>query len=249
MGTELKYLLEGVPSTLFVAIGSWLLCLSLGLLLAALTQLRARVVRWPASFVTIVVRGCPELVVLFVLFFGLQRYLSLSPRVAAVLAFGVVGAPFACEVYRAALKTVNVGQRDAGLSVGLNRVQLAFRVIFPQAVLFAIPPLFNLLVGMLNVSAVAGAIGVDDIFNHEQTLLNESTDTNVYFRATLLVCGIYVALVLPLRWVSALIERRIAGLMAPVAAIRGSSEARRSSLWSRPISWASPPTDPTSRPR
>jgi His/Glu/Gln/Arg/opine family amino acid ABC transporter permease subunit len=240
MSQELRYLLQGLPTTLLVAMGSWLLCLALGLVLAGLMQSRIRPVRWVTTLITVSARGCPELVVLFLLFFALQEYVSLSPVTAAIIAFGVVGAPFAAEVCRGALKTVNSAQRDAGLSLALNRRQLFVAVVLPQAVLFAIPPLFNLLVGMLNVSAVAGAIGVDDIFNHEQTLLTESTDSSLYIRATLLTCLIYVVMILPLRGLSALLERRVASLMAPVAAL--GMEGRR-----RPLSFLGRAGSPTVR--
>lgn len=205
----MKQLLQGVPVTLLLAVLAWILCALLAVPITASVRSRFRVLRVVGDLITMFVRGVPELVGLFVVFFGLQQYISLSPFVAAVIAFGIVEAPFASEIYRASLTTVQRGQRDAAESIGLSRLQGLRHVVLPQAVRFAIPPMINLFIGMLNLSSVAAAIGVNDVIQRANFLMSASIGGSTFLETTAGICIIYIVLVAPVSYVSRIVERRL----------------------------------------
>jgi His/Glu/Gln/Arg/opine family amino acid ABC transporter permease subunit len=205
----MKQLLQGVPVTLLLAVLAWILCALLAVPITASVRSRFRVLRVVGDLITMFVRGVPELVGLFVVFFGLQQYISLSPFVAAVIASGIVQAPFASEIYRASLTTVQRGQRDAAESIGLSRLQGLRHVVLPQAVRFAIPPMINLFIGMLNLSSVAAAIGVNDVIQRANFLMSASIGGSTFLETTAGICIIYIVLVAPVSYVSRIVERRL----------------------------------------
>ncbi|HLH64771.1 MAG TPA: amino acid ABC transporter permease [Solirubrobacteraceae bacterium] len=209
MAYVMRQILVGVPVTLLLAVLAWILCGLLALPITGLVRSRLLPLRVLGDLITMFVRGVPELVALFVVFFGLQQYVSLSPLDAAIIAFGIVEAPFASEIYRASLTTVQRGQRDAADSIGLNRLQGFVHVVLPQAVRFAIPPMINLFIGMLNLSSVAAAIGVNDVIQRANFLMSASTGGLRFLATTGGICIIYLVMVAPVSYVSRLIERRM----------------------------------------
>lgn len=209
MAYVMEQILVGVPVTLLLAVLAWILSGLLAVPITASVRSRYQIVRGIGDLITMFVRGVPELVALFVVFFGLQEYVTLSPFVAATIAFGVVEAPFASEIYRASLTTVQRGQRDAADSIGLSRLQGLRHVVLPQAVRFAIPPMINLFIGMLNLSSVAAAIGVNDVIQRANFLMSASTGGLRFLATTGGICIIYIVMVAPVSYASRFVERRL----------------------------------------
>lgn len=206
----LVHVARGIPVTLAIAAASWLLMAGLGGVIAAGYHSRLSLVRGIADFASMFLRGVPEIVALFVVFFGLRQVFEFTPFEAAVLAFGFVGSPFAAEVYRGALRTVGPKQWEAGKSLGMGQASIFLFIILPQAVRFAVPPMLNLLIGMLNVTAVAAAIGVPAVIQKADIVLRSGTVGNTFFYATASVCIIYFCIVFPLQRFSQFIERKLA---------------------------------------
>lgn len=209
MDTMLQELSKGIPLTLWVALGAWMLSCLFGLVFNGIARSRMKSVRAVGDFLIILVRGMPQLVALFVIYFGLVQYVQLSPVTASILTFGVVGAPFASEIFRGALTTVEHGQRDAAESIGLSRWKTLIYVVVPQAARFSVAPLINLFIGMLNLSSVAAAIGVSDVIARAQFILGSSSSGSTFIEVTVGVCVIYLGLVLPVSAVSRVLERHL----------------------------------------
>ncbi|HEX5193799.1 MAG TPA: ABC transporter permease subunit [Solirubrobacteraceae bacterium] len=221
MGTIFNFLLKGIPLTFLVAIGAWALSALVAVPVVAASRSRFRVLRAVADAFTMSMRGVPELVALFVVYFGLQGTIPMSPVTAAILTFGVVESPFVSEIYRAALTTVRAGQRDAAESIGLDRMRVFTDVIVPQAVRFAIPPMLNMLIGMLNLSSVASAIDVHDIIFRGQLIFNSSSTGSTFLNAAVGICLVYLVMVIPLSIICGIaewalrVERRPFRIRAP----------------------------------
>ena len=84
-------------------------------------------------------------------------------RKAGVLALGLNYGAYESEVFRAALSSVGKGQREAAMAIGMTQGQMMRRVVLPQALRFAIPPMGNDYISMLKDSALVAATG----FVHE----------------------------------------------------------------------------------
>lgn len=123
----------------------------------ALTQL-CRLYIW-------VFRGTPLLVQLFVVFYGLPKVgVTIAPFPAAVIVFSLNEGAYCAETVRAALEAVPSGQLEAGYCAGLSYLQTMRRIVLPQAMRTAFPPLSNSLIAMVKDTSLAANITVVEMF-------------------------------------------------------------------------------------
>ena len=116
-------------------------------------------------------RGTPLLVQLFVVFYGLPDVgILLDPFPAAVLVFAVNEGAYCAETMRAALESVPVGQIEAGYCVGMRYMQIMRRIVLPQALRTAFPPLSNSLIAMVKDTSLASNITVMEMFMATQRI-------------------------------------------------------------------------------
>jgi len=146
MNETLADLLRGGVVTLQIASGAWLVGAVLGLVLAVLQDLGLAPVKVLHSSLTISLRSVPQLVILYLLYFGLGAVgIQINSILAAILALGIADAAFTAEYHRAGFMTVPWSQREAGFSLGLSPMGVLMRVVVPQTVPFVVPPLLNCL--------------------------------------------------------------------------------------------------------
>src|SRR6266545_2585996 len=135
------YLLPGAVVTLEISVGAWVVSAGLGLILAVLRDTGQPSITIPATASVEIVRAIPQLVVLYIVFFGLSALgINLDSLTAAIVGLGIADAVFTAEYYRAGFLTVAQTQRDAGLSIGLKPLQVARYIVIPQTVPFVVPP-------------------------------------------------------------------------------------------------------------
>ena len=125
------------------------------------------------------VRGTPEIVLLFIVYYGLPLLAAdifrldingWSPFVFAVIALGVNQAAFCAEMFRGALESVPVGQYEAAYSSGLNEVQTFLHIVLPQAIRVMLPNFSLVFVGLFQTTVLASAIGVMDVMGRAGAL-------------------------------------------------------------------------------
>jgi polar amino acid transport system permease protein len=202
----IRYILEGAPTTLEIAIGAWVLGSALGLALAAAQQPGGPIGISAASVIT-VLRCIPPLVLLYVVFFGLgQIGFSLPPVPSAVVALGLVEASFTAEYFRAGFITVQPGQFDASHSLGFGKIATLRRVVVPQAVIFAVPPLLNSFVGLLKIATLASAVGAPEILYRGQLVYEQSGHIVAVVVAIILL---YLVFTIPLTQLIGRLELRL----------------------------------------
>jgi His/Glu/Gln/Arg/opine family amino acid ABC transporter permease subunit len=207
VGALLAELLKGGVVTLQIACGAWVVGSGLGLILALLYDLGGPAVRTAQTSLLIALRSVPQLVILYLLFFGLGAIgIQINSILAAILALGIADAAFAAEYYRAGFMTVPWAQREAGFSLGLSRAGVMVRVVIPQTVAFVVPPLLNSFVGLLKTATLAAAVGAPEVLYRGQ---NAMSRTGQIFLVMALVIGLYVIATMPLTRVVAVLERRI----------------------------------------
>ena len=125
-----------------------------------------------ARFYIWVIRGTPVLVQLFVVFYGLPGVgILIEPFPAAVLVFSINEGAYCAETIRAALESVPKGQMEAGQCVGMSYLQIIRRIILPQALRTAFPPLASTLIAMVKDTSLAANITVTEMFMTTQRAL------------------------------------------------------------------------------
>jgi polar amino acid transport system permease protein len=157
-------LVQGIGTTVAITLCSFAVGAVLGLPLALARRSKVAFVRWPAGALVEVLRSIPPLVWLFIAYYSVGvDILPLSVFQSAVLGLGLIAAAYMCEIYRAGLAAVPVGQWEAAQALAMPTVATYVRVAAPQAAVLVIPPAATFLIALLKDSAVASVIGATDI--------------------------------------------------------------------------------------
>jgi len=141
-------------------------------LVVALARLSPNVVaRSIARFFISVIRGTPLLVQLFIIFYALPSLgLVIDPFPSAIIAFSLNVAGYAAEAIRAAILSVPRGQWEAAETIGLTRSATLRRVILPQALRVAVPPLSNTFISLVKDTSLASSIMVVELLRQAQQI-------------------------------------------------------------------------------
>lgn len=181
--------------------------LPFGLLLGFLLALARRSSVWllnaAASVFATVFRGLPELLTLFLVYYGgqilLQRFVSLfsdayvevSAFVAGMIALGVVFASFASEVFLSAFRGIDAGQYEGAKALGLSRITTMRLVILPQLVRLALPGLSNLWLILLKETSLVSIIALPDLMRRTNVAVGVTKEPFLFYS---IACGLYLAL-------------------------------------------------------
>jgi polar amino acid transport system permease protein len=212
-----KMLIEGVRMTLIIALGSWLLAMTLGLVLLVVRLTPSRVAERMVTGYISYHQNVPTLVQLMLWYFGIS---SLMPEavqgwlgehngeaVFAVIGLGLCQAAYFSEDLRSGLRSIAPGQAEAARALGHGYVSAMRHVLMPQAVRNALPALVNHSVSLFKNSSLAMAIGVAELTHAVKEVESLSFRT---FEAYLLATVMYLALSLVIMFAGAWLSRRAA---------------------------------------
>lgn len=162
---NLGFLLSGLSATIALSLAAMLLSVLLGLAVALLGMARWRPLRWAGRVWVELFRAVPILVMILWVFYGLPVVLDIRLDVfaAAALAIAVCDSAFEAEIFRAGIQSVERGQREAAMALGLSPWQRLRFVILPQAVRRVLPPLANQFIYVVKMSSLASVIGYQEI--------------------------------------------------------------------------------------
>ncbi len=167
-----KILIPGLTVTIPLTVIAFSLAMVIAVITALVQFANVKVLRQLARFYIWIFRGTPLLVQLFVVFFGLSRVgILLEPFPAAVIVFALNEGAYCAETVRAALESVPKGQLEAGLCTGMSYLQTIFRIVLPQAMRTAFPPLSNSLISMVKDTSLAANITVTEMFMVTQRIV------------------------------------------------------------------------------
>ncbi len=167
-----KILLPGLTMTIPLTVISFSIAMVIATVVALIQFANVKVLKPLARFYIWVIRGTPLLVQLFVVFYGLPRVgILIDPFPAAVIVFSINEGAYSAEIIRAALEAVPSGQLEAGYCVGMSYLQTIRRIILPQALRTAFPPLSNSLIAMVKDTSLAANITVTEMFMVTQRIV------------------------------------------------------------------------------
>jgi His/Glu/Gln/Arg/opine family amino acid ABC transporter permease subunit len=176
-----------VVGSLFGVIGCWL-------------QLRQnRLLRGAGYLYAALIRGIPDLLVVFAVYFGgsltlaklTGRYVEIDAFAAGVFALSLSFGAYAAEIARGALLSVNAGQREAAWTLGLSKTQALWTVILPQAARTALAPFGNQSIVLLKQTSIVSIVGCDELM---RKAAEASGATRQPFTMYLAVALIYLVL-------------------------------------------------------
>ncbi|MFC6324169.1 amino acid ABC transporter permease [Companilactobacillus baiquanensis] len=192
----------------------------LGLILAVLTALikfiepsENKAIRYPylvlrgiANFYVWLFRSTPLLVQLFIIFFGLPSIgVQLPAFTAAVIGFSLNTGAYASETIRSALLSVPQDQWDAAYTLNFSTRQTLMKIVLPQAVRIALPPLSNSFIGLVKDTSLASSITILEMFQVSQQITAKNYQPLLMYT---LAAALYAIICTLLSWLQHYLERR-----------------------------------------
>ena len=207
MSETLLLLLQGLPVTIALTAGAFLLGAVLAIPLTAMRVARNPLPRLLAAFLIQFVRAVPPLLWLFLIFFGIgMTFVPVDPFPAALIGLTLIAAANLAEIYRGALSSIPKGQWEATAALGMGRASTLAEIIMPQVFRVALPSAATYLIGLMKETAIASTIGVSEMVargNQVTQLTSRGLET---FAAVGLL---FIALSLPLAWASRRLDRAL----------------------------------------
>lgn len=206
---NLAFVASGAGVTIGISLLSILLAMTLALMAAL-----GRLSNFPpiyalSTFYVSLIRGTPLYLQIFFFFLALPQLGIILPGLwAGVLALGLNYGAYESEVFRAALSSVGKGQREAAMAIGMTQSQMMRRVVLPQALRFALPPMGNDYISMLKDSALVAATGFVHELMWRATKVGRATFHNL--EALIMAAVFYWMMTLVFSSIQARIEARLA---------------------------------------
>ncbi|MDR3514699.1 MAG: ABC transporter permease subunit [Azospirillaceae bacterium] len=172
---------EGALTTVTIAASGFVLGAIFGSALALMRLGGNAVARRLADIYTTTLRGIPDLLVIYLLyfggsgalgliggFFGATGFIGIPTFATGALALGVVSAAYQAEVFRGAFKAIARGELEAGRACGMSGPAMFRRIVAPQALRFALPGLGNVWQLILKETALISVVGLVELMRAAQ---------------------------------------------------------------------------------
>lgn len=212
-GINFVRLLEGLLVSLKIALISMLFSIVLGLFVGMLMTGKSKVIRFFCRVYLEVVRIMPQLVLLFLVYFGAAKHfgIDISGETAAVLVFTFWGTAEMGDLVRSALISIPKHQYESGYSLGFSKIQLYLHIILPQTFRRLLPSAVSLLTRMVKTTSLVVLIGVVEVVKVGKQIIDASRFENP--KAAIWVYGaiflLYFVVCYPISKLSTALEKKL----------------------------------------
>lgn len=203
----LPILLMGAGVTIEITAFSVAIGFFIGLFVGIARISQFKILRIMAAVYADCIRGTPLLVQIFLIYFALPMAIGqrVEPFIAAVAACGINSGAYVSEIFRAGIQAIDVGQTEAGRSLGLTWWQTMRFIILPQAFKNILPPLGNEFIAMLKDSSLVSVIGFEELTRRGQLIIAQTYGS---FEIWMTVAVLYLIMTMAISRIVAFLEKR-----------------------------------------
>lgn len=158
-----QWFVSGLGYTLLISLFSVLLGLVIGILMALMRLSKSKILRAVSGIYIDIIRGTPTMVQLLIIYFVIFANVHIDKWVVGFIAFGINSGAYIAEIVRGGILSVNIGQTEAGRSLGMTHKQTMASIVMPQAIKNILPALGNEFVVLIKETAVIGMIANIDL--------------------------------------------------------------------------------------
>ena len=204
------YIVKGLGNTIVITIFAVMLGIVLGFLIAIVRTSHDRngglaILNGICKAYLTIIRGTPVMIQLLIIYYVVLASVT-NKILVAVIAFGLNSAAYVAEIVRSGIMSVDIGQFEAGRSLGLNYRQTMKLVIIPQAVKNILPALLNEFISLLKETSISGYIGMMDLTKGGDIIRSNTYEA---FIPLIAVALIYLVIVMLLSHGVSKLERRL----------------------------------------
>lgn len=206
-----KYIFEGLFNTLLIAFFAVIIGIVIGILIALVRHnyevnkkfgVLNKIVTWYVN----IIRGTPVLLQLMIIYYVIFKSVDISIIIVGVIAFGLNSGAYVSEIIRSGINSIDKGQMEAGLSLGLSYNKTMFYIIMPQAIKNIMPALGNEFITLIKETSTGAYIGIMELTKASDIIASRTYD---YFFPLLIIAIIYLLLTLGLTKLVNVLERRL----------------------------------------
>lgn len=206
-----KYLWDGLGVTIKVTFFAVLIGVVLGFAIAIIRSThdktgKLKILNFFSKIYLTVIRGTPVVVQLLIIYFVIFAAININKVLVAIIAFGINSGAYVAEIVRSGIMSVEVGQMEAGRSIGFNYVQTMWYIILPQAFKNVLPALANEFIVLLKETSVSGYIALQDLTKGGDIIRGRTYDALMPLIAVALI---YLIIVVVLSKGVEIMERRL----------------------------------------
>lgn len=206
-----KMFAEGLGNTLLIALCATVIGVIIGALVAIVKTVnkqtgKLKILSAVCEFYTTLIRGTPVVVQLLISY-NLIFTWSTRPVLVGIIAFGINSGAYVSEIMRAGINAVDIGQTEAGRSLGLSASTTMWYIVIPQAIKNILPAVGNEFISLLKETSVIGYIGTLDLTKAATRVMSRTMDA--YF-PYISIALIYLAIVCVMNYFVKKLERRLA---------------------------------------
>ena len=213
--TNSKYmsmLLQGLGKTLVVSVFAALLGLFLGTVVAMVAIAEdSPLMKLPKAICKVyvtVIRGTPMALQLFIMAYAIFAIRGFPQEITAIIAFGINSGAYVSESIRGGILSVDIGQTEAGLALGLPKRITMFKVVIPQAIKNVIPAIGNELIALIKETSIVSMIGMYDL-TQAAKIIGAGNNMASYIVPMSVAAAFYLAIVYALTFGIKAVERRL----------------------------------------
>ena len=190
------YIVNGFKNTMIITLFATLLGIALGLIIALIRTTydntkRLKFLNGICQVYITVIRGTPVVIQLMILFFCIFTSRNASGIMIAIIGFGLNSSAYVAEIFRSGLMSIDIGQMEAGRSLGLSYIETLRFIIIPQAFKVVLPALCNEFIVLIKETSVAGYVAVQDLTKGGDIIRSRTYDA---WTPLLIVAAIYLLL-------------------------------------------------------
>ncbi len=208
-------LLTAMGQTLLLALYGLFFACIIGLIVGMMSVVKNKICRAVAAVFVNLIRGVPMIVLAYFIYFGVPYFwnavlqkggLTLTALQAGSICLSLNCGAYMAEIIRAGIESVDIGQMEAGRSLGLPWWRTMYRVILPQAIRTMIPSIINQFIITLKDTSILSVIGFPELVN---TAKNVVAATFMSFQTWAIVGLMYLIVILALQFAAKYLERRL----------------------------------------
>lgn len=199
-----RWFASGLGYTLLITLVAVILGFVIGVLMALMRLSKSKILRTISGTYIDIIRGTPTMVQLLIIYFIIFASVNISAWIVGAIAFGINSGAYIAEIVRGGILSVNIGQTEAGRSLGMTQKQTMWSIVMPQAMKNILPALGNEFVVLIKETAVVGMISNIDLVGAARKVQGRTYD---YLIPLLAIAVIYYVVIKIISTILAKLEK------------------------------------------
>ncbi len=206
-----KFIIEGLLNTIVIAFFAVIIGIIIGIVISLIRNYhdntgKLGILDFISKCYVNIIRGTPVILQLMIIYYVIFKSVDINILIVGILAFGINSGAYVSEIIRSGINSIDKGQMEAGISLGLKYGTVMKNIILPQAIKNILPALGNEFITLLKETSVGAYIGIIELTKASDIIASRTYD---YFFPLIIVAIIYLLMTLSLSKLVNALERKL----------------------------------------